>query len=174
MEGNAVSFFVDDFPMAESIFNSDRQITMPDGFKMIIKVRGGIPQVNVDTNLKEIMKLAMVKRYTAANKALDLTKFHSDPDLLNYYCGLSRPTIMLAVFDIISENIPDLEALNLGENKLHLLDHFKCLPTKLPNLKILHMPNNRVSFCFYYFMVEEHWSRESLGRRILKTCKHLR
>ena len=117
---------------------------MPDGFKMIIKVRNSIPQVHVDQSLKERMKLAMVKRYKPDTKALDLTKFHSDPELLDVFCALFRPTIMLAVIDILAENIPDLEAINLADNKIHLLDHLKCLQYKLPNIKILYFTNNRV------------------------------
>ncbi|EDS30935.1 conserved hypothetical protein [Culex quinquefasciatus] len=50
---------------------------------------------------------------------------------------------MMAAFDVIKENIPDLEALNLNDNKLHMLDHFKLLDKKAPNLKILYMANNK-------------------------------
>lgn len=53
--------------------------------------------------------------------------------------------IMLAAIDIIADNIPDLEALNLNDNKLHGLEHLKILSTKLKNLKILYMGENRVS-----------------------------
>ena len=52
---------------------------------------------------------------------------------------------MLAAIDIIAENIPDLEALNLNDNKLHGIEHLKILSTKLKNLKILYMGDNRVS-----------------------------
>lgn len=52
---------------------------------------------------------------------------------------------MLVAIDIIAENIPDLEALNLNDNKLHGLDHLKILSTKLKHLKILYMGDNRVS-----------------------------
>lgn len=52
--------------------------------------------------------------------------------------------IMLAAIDIIAENIPDIEALNLNDNKLHGLQHLKVLSSKLKNLKILYMGDNRV------------------------------
>lgn len=143
-EQNAISFYIDDIKMAEDLLNADRTISMPDGFKMIIKVRNSIPQVQIDEHLKQKMKMAMVKRYNAATKALDLTKFHSDEDLRDIFCGLFRPTIMLAAIEIIAENIPDLEALNLADNKIHLLDHLKCLANKLPSLKILYLENNKV------------------------------
>lgn len=138
-------FFVDDFKVAEKLQDTSRQISTPNGFKMVINVRSGIPQVQIDDSLKQRMKIAMNKRYHALNKALDLSQFHADPDLLDVFVGLFRPTVMMAVIDIIAENIPELEALNLNNNKIHLLDHFKCVPTKLPNLTVLHLANNRVA-----------------------------
>lgn len=59
---------------------------------------------------------------------------------------MTRPQIMMAAFDVIKENIPDLEALNLNDNKLHMLDHFKLLDKKAPNLKILYMANNKIPY----------------------------
>lgn len=149
VENTAITFFVDDIKVAELLLNSDRMLTFPDGFKMLIRVRNSIPYVQIDENLKQKMKLAMVKRYTPATKALDLTKFHSDNDLRDIFCALFRPTIMLAAIDVIAENIPDLEALKLDDNKIHLLDHLKCLAKKLPQLKILHLANNKVSAFLY-------------------------
>ena len=141
---NAAHFYVDDFDVAEKIFRQDKKIEMPDGFRMIIRVRGSVPQTRIDENLKERMKLAMVKRYNAQTKAMDLTKFHSDPDFNDIFCALARPQIMTAVIDIIAENIPDLEALNLNDNKLNFIDHLKIMSKKLPCLKILYLGNNKV------------------------------
>lgn len=142
---NAVQFYLDDFDVAEKILRQDKKIDLPDGFKMIIRVRGSVPQTRVDETLKERMKMAMVKRYSAQTKAMDLTKFHGDPDFNDIFCALARPQIMTTVIDIIAENIPDLEALNLNDNKLGLLDHMKILTNKLPNLRILYLGNNKVS-----------------------------
>lgn len=79
INGNAAIFYIDDAKLAEKLFNSDRKITMSDGFKLMIIVRNAVPNVVVDAEMKEKMKLAMAKRYNAATKALDLTKFHADP-----------------------------------------------------------------------------------------------
>lgn len=144
-DSNQVQFYLDDFEIAEKILRQDKKLDLPDGFKMIIRVRGSVPSVRVDDSLKERMKLAMVKRYNAQTKAMDLTKFHGDPDFTDIFCALARPQVMTSVIDIIAENIPDLEALNLNDNKLGLLDHLKILTTKLPNLKILYLGNNKVS-----------------------------
>ncbi|XP_028162399.1 nuclear RNA export factor 1 [Ostrinia furnacalis] len=146
INGNAAVFYVDDVKIAEKLFNADRKITMPDGFKLVVIVRNAVPNVSIDDDMKEKMKLTMAKRYNPATKALDLTKFHADPDLSDIFCALSRPMIMLAAIDIIAENIPDLEALNLNDNKLHGIEHLKILSSKFKSLKILYMGDNRIPF----------------------------
>lgn len=49
--------------------------------QLSISVRAIVPYVDITDSLKAHMKLAMSSRYNAANKALDLTKFHNDPGL---------------------------------------------------------------------------------------------
>lgn len=142
-------FYVEDHDMAEKIMKLDRKISLPDGFKMMIKVRGSIPQVRIDDTLKERIKNAMGKRYNPTTKALDLTKFHADPDLTDIFCSLARPPIMIAALDIIAENIPDLEALNLNDNKINQMEHMKALPQKLKCLKTLYLGNNKVSLKYF-------------------------
>lgn len=144
VNGNSCTFFVDNFKVAEKLHNMDKEIQLPDGFKLLIRVSIGCPNVDVNTAMKEKMKLAMVKRYNPATKALDLAKFHADPDLSSLFCALFKPIILLAVIDIIAENIPDIEAINLSDNKIQILNHLKRLPQKLPNLKILHLGNNKI------------------------------
>lgn len=144
--GNQVTFYVDDFKTAEKLKNADKAITCPDGFKLIIKVFPGLPQVDLNAEVKEAMKQAMAKRYNPVTKALDLTKFHADPNLGNYFCALFKPVLMLAALDIMSENIPELEALNLQDNRIAITEHLKDLKNKTPNLKILHLGHNKVGF----------------------------
>lgn len=84
--GNAAIFYVDDFGMAEKLNNLDRTITMPNGFKLAVKVKSGTPHVQVDKDLLDKMKIAMAGRYNPATKALDLTKFHADPSKL-FFCS---------------------------------------------------------------------------------------
>ncbi|XP_065082338.1 nuclear RNA export factor 1 isoform X1 [Ochlerotatus camptorhynchus] len=146
VEDTAVSFYIEDFQAAEALQKIDRTIGLPDGRKMIVIVRNSNPQFQVNEQLKERMKLAMQKRYNPATRALNLEKFHTDPDLSDIFCALFRPQIMLAAFDVIKDNIPNLEALNLNDNKLHMLDHFKQLAQKVPKLKILYMANNKIPY----------------------------
>lgn len=145
VEPSALCLYVNDFEIAEIFFNSNRRYTLPDGFKMIIRVRNSAPPAEGNVHLKEKMKLAMAKRYTATTKSLDLSNFHSDVILKDLFCPLVRPSIMLLALDIVADTIPDLEALDLSDNKIHFLRHLSCLATKLPCLKILHLANNTVS-----------------------------
>lgn len=162
-ETTCVLFYVDDFKMAKCLASADRTIDLPNGFKMIIKVRNGVPPVQMDAKLKELMATAMDKRYNPATKALDLSRFHADDILREVFCPLFRPPIMLAAIDIIAEKVPDLVALSLDNNKIQSLDYLKCLATKLPNLQILHLADNKVS-------IQHRIARINCGERKLLKC----
>ena len=48
---------------------------------------------------------------------MDLSKFHRDFDLVsNYFCALLWPLVLEVVFNVLSEHMPDLKALNLNGN----------------------------------------------------------
>lgn len=130
--------------MAKILANVDRTIEMPNGFKLIVKVRNASPPVKLDATTRERMKIVIAKRYNPQTKALDLSQFHLDVDLTDIYCGLSRMPIFAAATDIITENIAILEALNLDGNKINSLELFRKLLVKLPHLKILYIANNKV------------------------------
>ena len=123
----------------------ERSVQMSDGYRLFIRVRASCPIVSVDEEFKEKMKLVMAKRYNPHTKALDLTKFHADPDFRNMFVGLFRTPVMSAALDIIQKNIPDLEALNLSENNITYMESFKNVEQRLPHLKILYLANNSVS-----------------------------
>lgn len=144
VESQAISFYIDEYKLAKILANVDRTIEMPNGFKLIVKVRNSAPPVKVDANVRERMKVVIAKRYNMPNRALDLSRFHLDVDLTDIYCGLARMPIFGVATDIITENIPELEALNVDGNKIHTLELFRKLLSKLPNLKILHIANNKV------------------------------
>jgi Leucine-rich repeat (LRR) protein len=71
----------------------------------------------------------------------------------NYTVALFRPRMMLAVLDIIVENAAELTALDLSDNKLYALQSLSVLSVKLPNLKVLHIGRNRVSYSVSYCCV---------------------
>lgn len=125
--------------------NLDRELQLPNNFKLHIRVYPGFPNVDVNQTIKQKMKLVMAKRYNAVNKSLDLSKFHADPELQDHFCVLFKPIIFIAILDIIAENIPELEAINLFENRLSTFNSIKKIQSKIPNLKILHIGKNNVS-----------------------------
>ncbi|XP_067011761.2 nuclear RNA export factor 1 [Anabrus simplex] len=144
-QGSEASFYVEDGKVADQLHAADRKITVNDGFKLTVKVRPGIPNIQLDSSVKEKMKQAMVKRFNPVTKALDLSKFHMDPELVDdCLAALYRANVMLAVVDIIAENIPELTALNLSDNKLYNIEHLSILTRKLPNLTVLHIGSNRI------------------------------
>ncbi|XP_016951832.1 nuclear RNA export factor 1 isoform X2 [Drosophila biarmipes] len=143
-ERNCVVFFTDDYETAERIQNLGKHAQLPDGYRLMPRVRSGIPLVAIDDAFKEAMKVAMAKRYNVQTKALDLSRFHADPDLKQIFCPLFRQNVMSAAIDIICDNIPDLEAINLNENNMTSMEAFKGVEKRIPNLKILYLGDNKI------------------------------
>lgn len=144
--GPVATFYIDDFKVADKLNSLNKQIQCSDGFMLIIRVNSGYPNVvDVSSNTKEKIKLVMAKRYNAATKALDLTKFHADPNLQDQFCALFKPVILQAVCNVIKENIPEIEAINLQDNRLQVLGHVRNSMKVLKHLKVLHLGNNKVS-----------------------------
>jgi hypothetical protein len=63
--------------------------------------------------------------------------------------ALFRPSIMMAVLDVIMKNVPELTALDLSDNIFSALDSLIVLAVKAPNLRILHTARNQVSYCVH-------------------------
>lgn len=150
-----VTFYVDEFKVADKLNNLDRQLPLPNGFKLHLRVYPGFPSVDMNQAMKDKMKQVMAKRYNAVNKSLDLTKFHADPDLQDSFCVLFKPIVFIAILDIIAENIPQLEAINLCDNRLNTFNSIKKLSNKIPNVTRLHIGKNNVSIqnfnlCFLF------------------------
>lgn len=60
------------------------------------------------------------------------------------FCALFKPIVFIAAIEIIEENIPQLEAICLNDNKLSVFGFLKKISKRLPNIKILHLANNKV------------------------------
>ncbi|KAM8720738.1 hypothetical protein ACLKA7_006730 [Drosophila subpalustris] len=143
-ERSSVIFFTDDFEVAERIQQLGRHAHLRDGFRLMPRVRAGIPLVTIDEDFKAKMKVVMAKRYNVQTKALDLSRFHADQDLKPIFCPLFRVNVMCVAIDIIRENIPDLEAINLNDNQMSTMEAFKGADKRLPNLKILYLGDNKL------------------------------
>jgi Leucine-rich repeat (LRR) protein len=136
------------------------------------------PKAALTDRLKEKIKLVMVSRFNKDTKALDLTRLHIDPGLFytisvfvalnnlilselveDSCCAVSRPAVMTVILDVISENIPELQALNLDHNMLSVTETLSSLPRKAPNLQILYLGKNRVRVVdpSFYLLTSKHF-----------------
>ncbi|XP_011701091.1 PREDICTED: nuclear RNA export factor 1-like [Wasmannia auropunctata] len=142
--GNDAVFYVDDQKTAKALMNCNHKITMNDGSKLKVKiVESRFPACKIDDKLKDRLKQAMVKRYVQETNALNLSKFHLDPELYtDYFYALFQPTMLTTVLDIVAQHIPNLEALNLEGNKLKNIE--SVLAKKFSKLKILYIGENKI------------------------------
>ena len=112
MEGNNAVFYVEDRVAAESLRELNRKITMTDNFKvsftnfwttlvvsigtetssisqLSLVVKASLPpNLPINEELKEKIKLVMGRRYDAATKTLNLSQFHLDEGMCLSSCGL--------------------------------------------------------------------------------------
>uniref|UniRef100_A0A8D8Q7F2 Nuclear RNA export factor 1 n=1 Tax=Cacopsylla melanoneura TaxID=428564 RepID=A0A8D8Q7F2_9HEMI len=146
IDGETYSFFVSNFDLAEKMYLSRGRIKTVTNHSLALFVGSGTPYVELNNDTKEKIKLVMAKRYNGENKALDLSKFYADPDFLeaNIFAPLDRSNVMTCVCNIIDENLPDLYALNLSENKLYYRESFVSLAKVIPRLKILYLSQNSI------------------------------
>lgn len=63
----------------------------------------------------------------------------------DYYAPLARENVFRAVVNIIADNIPYVESIDLSANKIHNLESLKDLKSKATDLKLLNLANNRIS-----------------------------
>merc|ERR1719220_633622 len=143
-QGANTQFHLEDGAAARALRELDKKIEMPDGFPLAITVdRSTPPNMPISDELVEKIKVVMSKRYFVANKALNLSAFHVDEDFAgeSFYAPLWRTNIMNRVLMVIQDNIPEVAALDLSNNKLNStsLDFFTIFKTKVPDLRILHL-----------------------------------
>uniref|UniRef100_A0A670YRF3 Nuclear RNA export factor 1 n=1 Tax=Pseudonaja textilis TaxID=8673 RepID=A0A670YRF3_PSETE len=147
---NRAVFFVEDTSVANALKQTSRKISAPDGHKVAILINTCNPPTTIQHELKpediEQLKQCMSKRYDSSHQALDMKNIHADPDLIarNIDIVLNRRNCMVAMLQIVGDNIPELLSLNLSNNKLYRLDDLAGLHRKAPNLKILNLSCNQL------------------------------
>lgn len=130
-----VTFYIDDFKIANILVKIKSKISMPNGLSLCIEVRNKPDEKAVK---HERIKLAMSKRI----RSVDLTRIRDDNDFNDISCVLTKAPISLT--DVICENFPYLEQLNLSDNKIHTLKGLEGLFKQIPSLKSLNLTNNDV------------------------------
>ncbi|XP_078314032.1 nuclear RNA export factor 1-like isoform X2 [Crassostrea virginica] len=141
-------FFVQEKQEANAIRSQDKKIQLPNGFKMIVLVKPSPPPVSeINNEALEKLKVCMSARYDPATKALNLSCLAKDQSLAaeNLFMALSRRSVMTSVIKVIEENIPELEELDLSDNRLISLETLRDLPQKALNVKKLNLGKNRLS-----------------------------
>lgn len=96
--------------------------------------------------LSKILKM-FYHHFQSGNQALNMRKFYSDNAFLGqpFYVSIARHNLFKEVTKIITENIPQVSALEFSENKICRLDGFGSLSAATPNVKILYLEENLVS-----------------------------
>uniref|UniRef100_A0A8C5WIQ4 NTF2 domain-containing protein n=1 Tax=Leptobrachium leishanense TaxID=445787 RepID=A0A8C5WIQ4_9ANUR len=130
-------FYVDDANTARALKRISRTLTDSENFKVFLKVESTLSIFFPEQS-------CMQKRYDGSQLALDMKSLHNDPDLLQNHVDmmLNRRSCMLAMLQIIEENVPELLSLDLSNNDLLKLDDLRSISTKAPNLKILNLSHN--------------------------------
>jgi len=139
-------FYVEEQEAGRAIKDLDKEIEMPDGFMLQLSIeRSTPPNVPVSESLIEKIKQGMSDRYISANSALNLSSFHKSFSGESFYAPLWRMNIITKVVDVILENIPEVAAIDLSDNKLMNLDALVPFKSKLHRLTILYLKDNKLT-----------------------------
>ncbi|XP_069501258.1 nuclear RNA export factor 1 [Ambystoma mexicanum] len=146
-------FYVEGENVAKALQQLSRRITDKDDNKMVILIKSCNPPPSTQKEFQDLkdedivqLKLCMSRRYDGALQALDLKNVRSDTELMTQgvVVMLQKRSCMEAVLRIIEENIPELLALDLSNNKLCRLEDLTELPQKAPLLKHLNLSGNEL------------------------------
>ncbi|XP_052591807.1 nuclear RNA export factor 2-like isoform X1 [Peromyscus californicus insignis] len=154
-------FFVQDPTAAYALKDISHKICDETSQKIPIFVSPSVVPYSVRNKFTseqmDRLKVTVMKRYDASQKALDLQKFRFDQDLMNSDIDmmLNRRSCMVATLQIIQSNIPELLALNLCNNKLYQLDGLSDVVEKAPQVKILNLSKNKLKSVWELEKVKE-------------------
>ncbi|XP_037575026.1 nuclear RNA export factor 1-like [Dermacentor silvarum] len=146
-DGHNAVFYVNDVATAAAVRNLNKVIDTSSGFKMTIITKGSdLPIVTIDDDTLSSLKLVMSKRYDATRGHLDLANFQKDESLkeLNLYIAFTRPSILSVAVKIIVENVPEVQTLDLSNNKLATLYPLSPIHGACKQLRSLNLANNRI------------------------------
>ncbi|XP_069168462.1 nuclear RNA export factor 1 isoform X2 [Procambarus clarkii] len=144
---NLVFYLEDNGRAAQAIVQTSRRITLPSGVRIsLMSNRSPPPNRPVAANQHDSLKRIMSDRYSPELKRLTLKNFHNDANLIKegIFCPLYRQPNLQLVVDIIVENIPQVEEIDLSHNKINNLDALGCVVTSCPNLQKLDLGKNKL------------------------------
>uniref|UniRef100_A0A2P2I0S1 Nuclear RNA export factor 1-like n=1 Tax=Hirondellea gigas TaxID=1518452 RepID=A0A2P2I0S1_9CRUS len=148
-EANHVTFHLeDDESVCKSLRDLSKRFSMPgSNTRHTITVDtttspgSALPPEDVD----EIVKRVLASRYNPDLKKLDLSKFHSDQGFRSYNVVfvLCHASNLDTVANMIVKNIPEVEEIDLSNNKIMKLDTTARILRGCRNLHKLNLNNNR-------------------------------
>ncbi len=140
-------FYVQGETAGNKIRNVTRKIQMPNGIKMVIQVVTCKPPQGAaglaDNQTEEKLKVVMSGRYDPALKSLNLSDLYNDSDLNKEGLHLPLNKFSNTVLNIIQENIPELEQLDVSNNRLYM-SSLRDISKKAPNVKCLNLRDNSI------------------------------
>ncbi|XP_038071573.1 nuclear RNA export factor 1-like [Patiria miniata] len=144
-EGDLAVFCVDDIATGNALRNVSNRITAKTGHKIIVKTRPCHP-MTLDAQDYEVLKVCLSDRYDPSTKSLSLKALLNDEGLKSKdVMGiLSRNHIMEGVIKIIAENIPEVLAIDLSNNRLFSFKTFSKLAEKATQLRSLNLGTNSI------------------------------
>ena len=145
--GNA-TFFVVGRELAENIRAMSKRLNLDNGFQLVmLTTRSKIEEVQINDEVKEVMKRAIASRYDRVNSVVKLSSFFNDPELkkTGLYLPAAKRNVLEEIVNIIVEFIPEVKAIDLSDNRIYSLDPLKNIVTSCPNVIALDLSKNSIS-----------------------------
>lgn len=148
-QGMNTFFYLEDQAASKALRDLDKKIELPDGYPLQITIeRSTPPNLPLTEELLTSIKTVMSDRYRAETKALNLKSFHTDEKFAgeSFYAPLWRTNVLSKVMTVVVDNIPEVRAMDLSNNKLtnSSMEFFSSYKTKLNDLRILYLENNKI------------------------------
>lgn len=146
-DGSYAVFFLNDPASATAIRSLNRAIDTPSGFKLTILLKNSeMPTINLTDDIVEKLKLVMAQRYDGVRQHLDLSQFHEEAALkqANMFVPLYRTSILTVAVKVVLDNVPEVQSIDLSQNKLAVLHPLEPLHSKCTNLRSLNLSTNKI------------------------------
>lgn len=149
IDGKACFYLEANESAASAILGLNNRVQGPDGTCLKIQVaKCAEPDLILNSDQLQVLREVMASRFRPDQCLLDLTDLHHDPTLLakDILVPLASPPLMQQVLRQIRENIPQLRALNLSNNKLRVrsLKFLQSLTSTVTNLSALNLEFNKI------------------------------
>lgn len=148
VDGRFLVFYLEDNgPAVQAISEISRRLTMPSGERLNIFFNRSPPPVRpLTSSQRDKVMQVMSARYSPEMKRLDLKNFHNDLTLVKegIFCPLYRQPNMQIVVDIILQNIPLVEEIDLAQNKINSLNELERIVSTCSNLHRLNLKKNKL------------------------------